>query len=433
MYLPRRSRWSMNRRRKPINYFGWVIFALVVLFGYYFNRVYLPASPVLAGPTPTATRSPESYVTEAQQLFTEGKLEDTINDYKAAISASPQNPEYYVALARVQVWAGQYTDAQSNAENALLLNPNNAMAMAVRAWALNWQPNKNSDALTAIEQAVTIDDHNAIIQSYYVEILYDSGFDNLQKAISQSKVALALDGNIVETHRARGYLLARTDNLEESIHEYDLAIGINPNLAMLHTEQGQNYRLLNQEDKAIEQFLKAVTLSPKDPEPYYLISRTYATFGEYAKALQYAGDAVQNNPDNPRYRANLGILYYYNFQYPEAVQELGLAVYGGTTKDGVKVTGIPLSSDPRISEIYFTLGAVLARTNQCGAALQLVQQLQTQGSSDDITKDATNKIITICEENLTNPPPDTSTPSSAEAESTATPTPEPELTATPTP
>jgi tetratricopeptide (TPR) repeat protein len=433
MYLPRRSRWSMNRRRKPINYFGWMIFALVVLFGYYFNRVYLPSSPVLAGPTPTATRSPESYVTEAQQLFTGGKLEDAINDYKAAISASPQNPEYYVALARVQVWAGQYTDAQSNAENALLLNANNAMAMAIRAWALNWQLGKNGEALTAIEQAVAIDDHNAIIQSYYVEILYDSGFDNLQKAISQSKVALALDDKIVESHRARGYLLARTDNLEESIREYDTAISINPNLAMLHTEQGQNYRLLNQEDKAIEQFLKAVTLSPKDPEPYYLISRTYATFGEYAKALQYADSAVQNSPDNPRYRANLGVMYYRNFQYADAVKELGLAVYGGTSDDGVKVTGIPLANDPRISEFYFTLGLALARTYQCGPALQLVQQLQTQGSSDDITKDATNKIITICQENLTNPPPDTSTPSSAEAESTATPTPEPELTVTPTP
>src|SRR5436190_16459001 len=98
------------------------------------------------------------------------------------------------------------------------------MAQAVRAWALNWQPGKNGEALTAIDEALKIDDRNAVIQAYYVEILYDSGLDNFTKARDQSKVALALDDKIVETHRARGYLLARTDNVEESIHEYETAI-----------------------------------------------------------------------------------------------------------------------------------------------------------------------------------------------------------------
>jgi hypothetical protein len=78
MYLPRSSRWSMNRRRRRPNYFGWAIFVLVVLFGYYFNQVYLPASPLLAGPTTTPTRSPESYATEGEELFTDGKLAQAI-------------------------------------------------------------------------------------------------------------------------------------------------------------------------------------------------------------------------------------------------------------------------------------------------------------------------------------------------------------------
>ena len=76
----------MNRRRRRPNYFGLVVFGLVVLFGYYFNRVYLPSTPLLAGPTPTATRSPEAYKTEAEQLFNEGKLTQAIEAYQAAIS-----------------------------------------------------------------------------------------------------------------------------------------------------------------------------------------------------------------------------------------------------------------------------------------------------------------------------------------------------------
>ena len=363
MYLPRSSRWSMNRRRRRPNYFGWAIFLLVVLFGYYFNQIYLPASPLLAGPTTTPTRSPEAYATEGGQLFKDGKLPQAIEAYKAAINSSPQDPALYVELARIQVWAGKYEEAQANAENALLLNPNNAMAHAVRAWALNFQVDKNGPALEAIGDALEIDPNNAIIQSYYVEILTDSGFDNYGTAAEQSRVALALDPNIVETHRARGYLLARVPdpdpnpdpitNLEEAVNEYNAAIEINTKFSLLHLEQGQNYRNLSLKDKAIEQFTLANTLDPSDPQPDYLISRTYATFGEYEKALQYADTAVQNNPVDSVLRANLGVMYFQNFKYEEAVQELGLAIYGGTNKDGGEVKALPLTNSTRISEFYF--------------------------------------------------------------------------------
>ncbi|HEU0297678.1 MAG TPA: hypothetical protein VFR47_33355, partial [Anaerolineales bacterium] len=132
---------------------------------------------------------------------------------------------------------------------------------------------------------------------------------------------------------------------------------------------------------------------------------------------------------DPTLRANLGVMYYRNFMYEEAVQELGLAIYGGTTKDGVEVKAIPLSNSPRVSEFYFTFGLALARTYQCGQALQIAQDLQSRGSEDEITQDATNRIIEICQENLNNPPEATPTLILTEA---ATPSVETE-TATPAP
>jgi len=398
----------MNRRRRRPNYFGWVVFGLVVLFGYYFNQVYLPATPLLAGPTPTATRSPESYMTEAEQLFIEGKLTQAIEAYQAAIKASPQDPTLYVALARIQVWAGKYEDAQANADRALLLNNTNAMAHAVQGWALDFQDDKNGQALEAIAEALKLDPNSAVIQAYYVEILVDSGFDNYDKAAEVSRVALALDPNIVETHRARGYLLNVTQNYEESIREYEAAIKLNPNLALLYMEQGQNYRAISAKDEAIQAFNTANTLNPSDAEPDYLISRTYATYGEYAKALQYAETAVLNSPSDANYHGNLGVMYYRNLLWNESVQELGLAIFGGATKDGVKVKGIPLTNSSLVSEFYFTFGLALAHTNQCGEGLKIVQELQSKVPTDEIAMDAANKTIEICQENLNNPPTSTS-------------------------
>jgi hypothetical protein len=96
-------------------------------------------------------------------------------------------------------------------------------------------------------------------------------------------------------------------------------------------------------------------------------------------------------------------MYYRNFDWDNAVKQLGLAIFGGTTEEGVEITGIPLTNSTRTGEIYFTFGLALARTNQCGQALQIVQQLQAGGPTDAITVDATNRIIEICQENLNSP------------------------------
>ncbi len=390
----------MNRRKRRPNYFAWAVFALVLLFGYYFDQVYLPSQPNPFESTPTPTRAPESYVTEAQALYAEGKLLPAIGAYQAAVNASPQDSSLYVALARVQVFAGQYEEAEKNAKNALLLNTNNALAHGVHAWALSFQEGRNGEAQASIQEALRLDPNNALIHAYYVEILIGSGFDSYAKAAEESRVALALNPDIVETRRARALILEATANYEEAIREYEAAININPNIPALYIGLGLNYRIMQVYDLAINAFTRANALNPADPFPDYYISRTYATIGEYAKSLQYAETAVQDRPNDATLRGNLGVLYYLNFQWPEAIQQLGYTIYGGVTEDGVEIEGIPLVNDFRVAEYYYTYGLALARTNQCGEALQIAQTVQTRIPSNTNAMDAADRIIEICQESL---------------------------------
>ncbi len=390
----------MTRRRRRPNYFRLLLLGLILLGGYYFNQIYLPAQPNPFIPTPTPTRSPESFVTEAETLFAEGKLLPAIEAYHSAIAASPQDSTLYVALARVQVFAGQYAEAEKNAKNAILLNPNNALAHGVHAWALNFQEGKNAEAQASIQEALRLDPNNALIHAYNVEILINSGFDGVQKAIDESRVALALDPNIVETHRARALLLEATTNYEDAIAEYQAAIQINPNIPDLYIGLGLNYRVLQVYDEAIAAFTRANALNPADPFPDLYISRTYATIGEFAKSLQYAETAVQDRPDDPSLRGNLGVMYYRNNYWPEAIQQLGYTIYGGVTEDGVEIEGIPLVNDVRVAEYYYTYGLALARTNQCGEALQIAQLIQTRVPADENAQFGASEINRICTENL---------------------------------
>ncbi len=421
----------MNRRRTRPNWFRIILLCLLILAGAYVNRFVVADIQPLGVPTTTPTIAPESLIAQAEGEFTEGKLIPAIETYKRAIASRPDDPAVYIKLAQTQVFAGRYKDAQTSAEDALLLNPTNSMAFAVRAWALGFQK-EFVQAEDDIQRALELDPNNAFAHAYYVEILLDSyndgvnSFDVVEKAISESQVAIALAPNTLETHRARGYVLETTGNYDEAILEYEAAITINPNISDLHLSIGRNYRTLGIYPDAIEAFTRANTLNPEDPTPDLFMSRTYATIGEYGKAMQYAETAVTNNPADTNLRGNLGVMYYRNSYWPEAIQELAYVVKGGLTEDGIQMEVINLSPDsPRIAEYYFTYGLALSRLNQCGEALQIAQLIISRIPADELAVENANAITSRCQQNLeATPEAPLSTPTdepAATEEPTATP------------
>ena len=274
-----------------------------------------------------------------------------------------------------------------------------------------------------------LDPNNALAHAYYVEILIDSyysglgSFDGVEKAIEESKVAQALAPDLLETHRARGYILEATGNYEEAIREYQLAVNINPNIADLYLAMGRNYRILGIYDQAVDSFTRADALNPEDPNPDLLLSRTYATIGEYGKAMQFAESAVANNPADTNLRGNYGVMLYRNAYWPEAVQELSYVVKGGLSEDGHEMEVINLVPDaPRIAEYYFTYALALARMDQCGEALQIAQLIISRIPADELAVENANEVTNRCTENL-NAPPATATEEPAATEVDATPTP----------
>jgi len=407
----------MNKRRRPFNYFK--IFTLVVAIGFvmYFGAVLGPGVQSSFLPTPTITRSPESYVTEANQLFESGKLLQAIQSYEQAVRVMPNDASTYISLARAQVWAGKYMDAQVSAENALLLNPNNSIAHAVRGWALEAQRDFLT-AETAIKRALELDPNNALAHAYYAELLADQyldgtgPFDAIDRMSEESKVALSLGPGLLESHRARGYVYEVTGNAEEAIREYEAAVAINKNIADVHISLGRNYRFLGVYDKAVNSLTIANQLNPTDPTPLLYISRVYATVGEFVKAEQYAQQAVKVSPTDTALRGNLGVMYYRNFKWPEASDELGMVVKGGTDADGVEIKPLELLANaPRVAEYYFTYGLVQVRLNRCGDALPIFQKLLTVASNDEIAVYNANEGIRLCTEAASiTPSPEAGTP-----------------------
>jgi len=414
------------RRSRP-----WFIFFLVIAIAAvaYFGTFVAPTMPAPFIPTPTMTRSPESFVNEAQQLYEDGKLAQAISSYQQAIIADPNNPTLYVTLARVQIFAGEYEDALTNAQNALLKNPNNPMAHAVQAYAQSFLGD-HLEAEGSVERALELDPNSALAHAYYAEILVNKGdYEDFEKAATESRLAKELDPNLLEAHRARGLVLinAGTENIDEAIEELKAAIAINDKIADLHLLLGFAYRVKGENSLAVDELLAAYALNPQDPDIPTEITFAYSNEGQFGKAAQYAEDAVKIEPDNPKLRGNLGVMYYKNNEMNKAIVELGLAVHGGTSADGVVVEGMPLDYG-KVAEYYWFYGFALAKTNRCAEAVPVFQALASGVPDYDLAVENAVAGLDLCKASLGTPEAEETeelTPEGEQGEAT------PEVTETP--
>jgi tetratricopeptide (TPR) repeat protein len=419
----------MQKRRKPINWFRVIMLVALIGAAFYFERMIVPTIPVPGSMTPTPTRNPESYISEAEQLYREGKLSQAAESYQAALQANPSDAVTYLTLARIQVFLGRYAEAQVSAENALLLKPNNATAHAVRGWALASQ----ADFLAgeaSITRALELDPNNALAHAYFAELLADQYINGtgpinvIEKMAEESNVARSLGAGTVEAHRARGYVLEVTGNYPQAIVEYEAAIAINNNLADLHLSLGRTYRAAKVYDKAFDSLNRANALNPSDPVPDFLVSQIYLTTGEYTKATQYAEQAIKDDPQRTSYYGYLGIIQYRNVKWPEALESLSYVINGGVYNEEIQVEPLPLEAG-RVAEFYYIYAFTLLQLERCSEAVPIFQKIVAEIPGDEVAVFNATEGLRQCAETISGPSatevPESEEPGNETPESSPTP------------
>jgi tetratricopeptide (TPR) repeat protein len=378
------SKWNLRKKRRRTSLWRVLLILVFIATAVYFWQIYIPTIPPPFIPTQTPTRSPASFVLEAESLFDSGKLEQAEEAYSDAILADPRELAHYIELTRVRMFAGKYEEAEITARDALVLNKDSALAHAYLGWSLDFQAGNTEDPLTRnelmvealqeAETAIGLNQNLPEVQAIYAEILVDTNLENYETALEHARAAVAMDNTSLEAHRALAYVWEMTGNRELALESYEVARSLNYFLPRLHLDIGNMLRAMGDYDGARESYLNAVALSPTSTEPLTYLVQLYAGIGEYGVASQYARNAVEIAPANPRLRGNLGRMYYHNGVLDEAIVQFNLAIRGGQSDEGVWVEGLPLKKeDFRIVEFYYTYGLALAKRNSCEEAIQIFE------------------------------------------------------------
>ena len=391
MYLDRRKfTFKKKRRNRPGRIAVYLILIATGIFIVRQRQNEAIAAPFV--PTPTATRSAVSFAREAEAHFSSGKLERAISAYGQATHSDPNNPDNWIALARLQVYANRPEDALESADTAVLIDVENSMAHAVRALALDWIGELDEAAVAAV-RAIQLDGNNALAHAYYAEILTD--INRYAQAGDEARLAIILNPNSMDAHRVYGYYLENVAAYEDAIREYQTAATIHPNLAMLYMRLGLNYRVLGDYEISIEYFQRASALNPNDIKPYVSISRSYFQIGEYSRSSEYLQRALELEPENADVYGRLGLVEFKALNYESATIDLGCAVEGCSHPvTGTVIEGLPLGR--YTLEYYYTYGSVLAAYLQCDRAMPIMAQVSAYAPDDEIVHGIVEENTNIC-------------------------------------
>lgn len=331
-------------------------------------------SPFL--PTPTPTRSVESYLLQAQAYFEAGKLddpdssEDAIDTYRKALQVDPDNPQLLAELARIQAYSSsnlstdqerlqRLQEALESISRAVELAPDDSTVLAIQAFVLDWNASSNlisederedylAQAEAAASRAYLLDPNNALALAFYAEVLLDQ--QKWDQALEYAEQAVARAPDIMDTHRVYGLVLESTLAYRRAIEEYQKAAEIAPNLTFLLLRIGLGYRNLGNNavnpqsaeslyNTALEYFDRAASINKqlgiKDPAPYIAIAKTYTQQGQFFIASRNAEAALRLSPTNSDTYGQLGSIYVQARNYESALPALRCAVEGCAPEDNL--------------------------------------------------------------------------------------------------
>jgi len=221
-------------------------------------------------------------------LAKQGKFDEAIKEYMAAIRSRPNHAEAYNNLGNALASQGKIEKAIYYYRKALQIKP------------------------------------------YLLEAHFNIGVrlaerGKIEEAIAHHRKALTVDPEYPNAHYGLGLALAIQGKTEEAIAQYEEAIRFKSNYAEAHAGLGLALAELDRTEEAIGELRKAIWLNPKDAVSRYNLSNALARQGKIEEAIKECREAIRIEPDMAQAHNNLAVLSYFKGNYAEAWREISIA------------------------------------------------------------------------------------------------------------
>ncbi|MGQ0733785.1 MAG: tetratricopeptide repeat protein [Acidobacteriota bacterium] len=211
-------------------------------------------------------RDPDDAVTRSNlgaALAAKGQLDEAIAQYRTALELAPHDADGHYNLGNALMAQGKLAEAAGQFREALRIEPELTEAHINLGNALAGV-GRTEEAADYYRRAIEL--RPDAVEAINNLGLLLAGQGRLDDAIGQFRRALAIDSQFAETHANLASTLREAGALAEALIHFRRAVELLPGSANAHNDLGVTLAQQNQLDDAIEHFRQAIRLAPEHAE-----------------------------------------------------------------------------------------------------------------------------------------------------------------------
>jgi protein O-GlcNAc transferase len=330
----------------------------------------------------------ERLLEEGIALEGQGKLEEALEHYEAAIGLKPELARAHFNRGNILLDKGDAAGALAAYEQAVkykpdsaaahynigsahlrLGNPREAMAACRQAIALKpdfvdahvslgmalGELGEHREAISSYRRAAESRPASAELHHTLGRVMMESG--QAEEAIASFDTALALNPEYAQAHHRRGIALQGLARFDEAIFSYRRAVKIHPGLMDAHSDLASALKELGHLDEAIACYGHALKINPASTETHYNLGLVFTEQGKLEQATACHQRALEIRPDYAPAHNSLGAVLGQLGQYEKALEHFQRAI----------------KSEPGNADGHLNLGITLATISQSKAAVASFQ------------------------------------------------------------
>lgn len=221
----------------------------------------------------------EAYYFKANNLLTQGKVNEAIEEYKLAIKTDPRYASALADYSTVLAIKGKWKEAEQLAGRAINEKPDEALYRKNYARILS-KLGKVDESIKQLEIAYNLNSKDKVVLTALAMLMvkkkeYDTAVNLLTRAVK-------LYPKSSDLHNRLSLAFAKSGDLTNALLHANKAVHYNPKSAPALVNLGTMFLLDGNVQGAQLSYKKAVSLNPKDPNAHYLLSTTYAKTGKSA-------------------------------------------------------------------------------------------------------------------------------------------------------
>lgn len=344
-------------------------------------------------------RSPQALVMKTQWLTKENKLDEALEQGRAAVAANPQSAPAHFALAAVYDRRRETGEAVKSYTEVLRLNPR-AAAAEVELSRLSLTVGDRAGALQHAEQARQVAPANLNARVVLARSLIASG--NLARAEAEIKALLGYAPNAAVVHAIDGALQAGKRNVAGARRSYERALELSP--GFLEAIAGLTYLDIGTKApaQAVSRLEAEIARQPSNASVFALLAQAHAAAGDHRKEEEALRRAVSVDPRFTNGYAMLAQLYLRQRRIDEARAEFEAIVQRDPSAVAARtVVGVLFEVQGRRDEATKSYEATVKSTDNAPVAANNLAFIYAEAGTN---LDAALQLATLAKQRLPDDP-----------------------------